>query len=419
MALVERPFPLPKARYAVAISYDPPANGCGLDVDLQAVVIDDCGAVMDAVYYNNLKALKSITHSGDETTGEKTGFDEVIWVSMTKLPPKVKMILFVVAAHSGGFLRDARNGFIHVLEESKDNEVMKVEMERSKQNVDVVGKMRRTANGWDYTVIEEPAESGRHFIDILEPTIGNMVRAEIPSAPKRLKVAFAMEKGSVVDLPLTSEVKAIKAALGWDTDNGEADLDVSAVLFDQTAKERDAIFFGNLEGHGLTHSGDNLTGEGSGDDEVIFVDLQQIPNWVEQIMFSVNIYSKGVSFAQVASPYCRILDSTDAELARYELREAGRENGLLIARLFREVGDRWGFQAIGTFCRGQTWKDSLPAMAQIVRKQPKDLQLQRGATVISLGGGGNLTATSMPDDVSPGTARAPNTSAASACCTIA
>jgi tellurium resistance protein TerZ len=383
---------------------------------------------MDAVYYNNLKALKAVTHSGDEVTGEKSGYDEVIWVNINRLPAKAQLILFVVAAHSGGFLRDARNGFVHVLEESKDNELMKVPMERSKQNVDVVAKMSKKVDGWLFTVIEEPAETGRHFIDIMEPTIGKLVRAEIPSAPKRLKVAFAMEKGTVVDLPQTSDIKFIKAALGWDTDNGEVDLDVSAVLYDENAKERDAIFFGNLDGHGLTHSGDNLTGEGSGDDEVIQVDLQNVPLWVNQIMFSVNIYSKGISFAQVASPYCRILDSSDFELARYELREAGKENGLLIARLFREVGDRWGFQAIGTFCRGQTWKDSLPAMAEVVRKRPLDLQLQRGTTVISLGGGGNFSGhptgnfSGHPTSVavSPVTAPVPNVPAASsACCTIA
>jgi tellurium resistance protein TerZ len=400
-------FQLPKSKYGVAISYDPPSDGRALDIDLQAVVVDERGHVIDAVYYNNLKALKSITHSGDETTGEKTGFDEIIWVTLGRLPANVKMIVFVIAAHSGGYLRDARNGFIHVVEESKDNQVMQFAMERSNQNVDVVAKIVKDSEGWSFTVIEEPAERGRHFIDIMEPTVGNIIRAEIPHAPKRIKVAFAMEKGTVVDLPQTSDIRSIKAGLGWDTDDGEVDLDVSAVLYDSSGKEREAIFFGNLEGHGLFHSGDNLTGEGDGDDEVITVDFEKVPTWVQQVVFSVNIYSKGVSFAQVASPYCRILDSTDAELARYELREAGRESGLLIARLFREDGERWGFQAIGTFCKGRTWKDSLPAMAEVVRKRPKDLQLQRGTTVISLGGSNSLHAASLTSPVAPPVAAAP------------
>merc|ERR1712060_251424 len=151
-----------------------------------------------------------------------------------------------------------------------------------------------------------------------------------------------------------------------------------------------ACFFGNMECTGLKHSGDNLTGEGNGDDEVILVNLEAVPKWVAQIFFTVNIYSKGVTFEKVANPYCRILDSSGQELARYELKEAGRQNGLIIARMFREDGGaRWGFQAIGTFCRGQTWKDSLPDIVPIFRKAPRELQ-QRGASCTTLGeaGGG-------------------------------
>merc|ERR1712130_59909 len=99
-----------------------------------------------------------------------------------------------------------------------------------------------------------------------------------------------MEKGSVVDLPKTSSLGRIKAALGWDTSRGQVDLDVSAVLLDQTNQVVDGIFFGNQSGYGLLHSGDNLTGQGDGDDEVISVDLAAVPVHVKQIVFVINIY---------------------------------------------------------------------------------------------------------------------------------
>merc|ERR1711972_1288044 len=73
-------------------------------------------------------------------------------------------------------------------------------------------------------------------------------------------------------------------------------------------------------------------------------------------------------------PYCRILDNTNVELARYELGEGGSESGLLISRLFREHGGRWGFQALGQFCRGNTWKDSVPDMLKVLDVRPQDLQ---------------------------------------------
>eukprot|EP00928_Gymnodinium_smaydae_P088118 TRINITY_DN72260_c0_g1_i1.p1 TRINITY_DN72260_c0_g1~~TRINITY_DN72260_c0_g1_i1.p1 ORF type:complete len:443 (-),score=67.43 TRINITY_DN72260_c0_g1_i1:353-1636(-) len=391
-------FVLEKNRYGIGISWDESPEG-NVDVDLQAVIIDEKGQVVDAVYYNNLKALKCVTHSGDETTGEKTGLDEMIWVSVDRIPAHIKMIVFVIAAFKGGYLRHAANGKVHVLEEKKENEVAVFSMERSEQNVDVVAMMMKTNAGWTLTVLDLDAREGQHFIDILEPVIGGLVRQHIPGAPKRLKVAFAMDKGTVVDLPQSSEVRQVTAGLGWDTSMGEVDLDVSAVLYDKNRKHRDTIFFGNLEGHGIKHSGDNLTGEGSGDDETIKVDLEHLPDWLDQIMFIVNIYTKGKSFGLVANPYCRILDQAGSELARYELREARDQSGLIIARLFREgSGLRWGFQAIGTFCRGQTWKDSLPDLAAICTKSPQQLQL-RGMSSTSLIGGGTQdvpTATGRP-----------------------
>merc|ERR1712050_12164 len=113
----------------------------------------------------------------------------------------------------------------------------------------------------------------------------------------------------------------------------------------------DTVYFGKLRGSGLTHSGDNLTGAGEGDDEQIQCQLDAVPATVQQIFIVVHIYTKGVTFEKVRNAYCRIFDSSGNELARYLLREAGRESGLLMARLFREEERRWGFQAIGTFTR--------------------------------------------------------------------
>jgi len=354
---------------------------------LQAVVVDNKGVIIDAVYYNNLKALKAITHSGDETTGERAGIDEVIWVTLPKLPGHVKLILFVVAAHSGGNLRDAENGMLHVLEERKDNEVARFGMEQSRFNVDAVAMMvRSSTGGWKLHIIEEPAQEGQHFIDILEPTLGNLIRAQIPGAPAKQKVAFAMEKGTVVDLPGSAELGQICAGLGWDVSPSvgkDVDLDVSAVCFTKEAQCLGAVFFGNMEEFGLQHSGDNLTGEGDGDDEVIMADLENIPDSVQQIFFVVNIYTNGVSFDQVSNASCRIFNRTGAEFARYVLLEGRGKRGLVIARLFREPG-RWGFQALGQFCRGKTWKDAVEDMVPLVRTTPQALQL-RGASTVNLG----------------------------------
>jgi len=377
-------LPFTASKYALAVSWD--RAGKPVDIDLQCVVVDNRGSIIDAVYYNNMKALKCITHSGDERTGDASGYDEVIWVALTKVPETVAMLVFVVAAHTGGFLHDVRNGMLHVLEDRKDNELACFAMEQSSAQVDVVASLCRSGGGgWTLTVIDEPAQSGQHFMDILEPTIGNVIRKVIPGAPRRMKVAFAMEKGSVVDLPATQGLGMITAGLGWDVVGKGIDLDVSAVLFDSNAQVVETVFFGNLEGSGLEHSGDNLTGEGDGDDEQIKCNLQIVPSNVQQIFFTVHCYTRGQTFQRVQNAYCRIFDDS-SDLARYELKEAGQESGLVIARLFREPGDqRWGFQALGSFSRGSMAKDSIPDMVHIFHTAPRALQV-RGQSTMALGG---------------------------------
>jgi len=363
----------------MALSWDR-AGSRALDLDLQALAFDSHGKLLDAVYYNNLKGLgRGITHSGDELTGDKANFDEVVWVNLASLQATVQLVVFVVACYSGGHLKDAKNGHFHVLEDRPDNETGKFRLEKSDEEVDLVGGLMRSGRGWVLRLVDVPAQDGQHFIDILEPTIGNFVRQVIPGAPRRIKAAFAMEKGSMVDLPKSSALKHINAGLGWDTASGDVDLDVSAVLLKQDGSVLDAVFFGNLQTAGVTHSGDNLTGQGSGDDEVISIALERISPLVQQILFVINIYTSGRTFAQVANPYCRISDVNGEEFCQYRLHEAGNQQGLIIARLVREPGNvRWGFQAIGVPCRGKTWQDSMPQVMSYAQAPPKQIQAASG-----------------------------------------
>lgn len=369
------------SNFGVALSWDHD-RGRTIDLDLQAIAFDSSGKLLDAVYYNNLKALgRGLTHSGDETTGAKCGFDEAVWVNLRQLPESVSLIAFVVACHSGGHLREARNGMFHLLEDSAGRETGKFMLEQSDEEVDLVAALIRGSGGWAFRLVDLPAQDGQHFIDILEPTIGNFVRSVIPGAPRRIKAAFAMEKGSVVDLPKSSALQRVVAGLGWDTSMGAVDLDVSAVMLDGGSNHVETVFFGQLSAQGVTHSGDNLTGHGSGDDETITVELELLPPRVQQIFLLINIYSRGKDFTQVANPYCHLITMDGEEICKYKLEEAGREQGLMMARLFREPGGaRWGFQAIGVPCRGSMWKDSLGSVQEYGKKQPRELQPVRSVS---------------------------------------
>lgn len=372
-------FALPRSRYGFGVSWDSVPGRPAVDVDLQCVVVDNRGKIIDCAYYNNLKAVRSITHSGDEATGIASGIDEQVWVNIPKLPDSVAALVFVIAAHSGGNLRDVANGKLHILEENARNEIARWDMEQSDGSVDVVGAMFRSGSGWSLRIIDEPAQQGRHFMDIL-PLLANVIRVFIPNAPQRQKVAFAMEKGTVLDLP--QDLNSITIGLGWDTHGGEVDLDVSAVLLDSKGDEVETIFFGSLESqeHGIQHSGDNLTGEGDGDDEQIRVNLGSVGLHVTQIVFVINVYTQRVTFQQVANPYCRVVDnSTGSELCRYCLSEAGSESGLVVSKIARDDDGRWSFHALGLPCRGRTYKDSLPEIKQICVQDTRKL-MARGGT---------------------------------------
>merc|ERR1719163_1553674 len=133
---------LPKTRYGFGASWQS-LGSRDVDIDLQCVVVDLSGAIIDCAYYNNLKAARAITHSGDETAGKPNNIEEMVWVNLQKLPPNVSMLIFVVAAYSGGCLKDVRNAQLHVLEEHESREIALLNLESSAASVNIVAAMFR------------------------------------------------------------------------------------------------------------------------------------------------------------------------------------------------------------------------------------------------------------------------------------
>ena len=138
------------------------------------------------------------------------------------------------------------------------------------------------------------------------------------------------------------------------------DLDASCVLLDASGSVVDTVWFRNLKSNcgSVQHSGDNLTGEGDGDDEVITVDLTRLPAKVEYLAVTVNSF-RGQTFDEVDNAFCRIIDQSNKELAIYKLNEKGSHTGVLISSLKRN-GGAWDFTARGLACRGRMVNDMLP-----------------------------------------------------------
>ena len=175
-------------------------------------------------------------------------------------------------------------------------------------------------------------------------------------------MAISLRKGQKVDLTKGNpSLTKILIGLGWDTkryDGGfDFDLDAAAFLLNASGKvnsDADFVFYNNLkhESGAVEHMGDNLTGEGEGDDEEIKIDLAKVPANVEKIDFTVTIYDADVrnqTFGQVENAYIRVVDdATGQELIRYDLGEDFTiETAVIAGELYRHGGE-WKFSAIGT-----------------------------------------------------------------------
>ena len=177
---------------------------------------------------------------------------------------------------------------------------------------------------------------------------------------------ISLQKGQKVDLTKGNPtLKHVLVGLGWDVnryDGGFAfDLDASAFLLGangQTPNTDAFIFYGNLKhpSGAVEHMGDNLTGEGDGDDEQIMVDLAKVPANIERIAFTCTIYdaeNRRQNFGQVSNAFIRIVDqATGTELIRYDLAEDfSIETAIVVGELYRHSGE-WKFNAIGSGFQG-------------------------------------------------------------------
>ncbi|MBC3907699.1 TerD family protein [Undibacterium umbellatum] len=178
-------------------------------------------------------------------------------------------------------------------------------------------------------------------------------------------MAISLQKGGNVNLSKEAPgLKKIVIGLGWDprsTDGSAFDLDGSAYLLKADGKVRadsDFIFYNNLKSTdgSVTHSGDNTTGGGDGDDEKVLVDLTMVPAEIDKIAVCVTIHQaeeRKQNFGQVGKAYMRCLNGDgNAEIARFDLSEDGSvETAMIFGEIYR-AGAEWKFKAIGQGFKG-------------------------------------------------------------------
>ncbi len=186
-------------------------------------------------------------------------------------------------------------------------------------------------------------------------------------------MALNLTKGQKISLTKNdgSSLSKVFLGVGWDVAQSKGffgfgggasiDLDASVVLFDDNKNVVDTVYFAQLNSKdgSIRHSGDNLTGEGDGDDETIYVDLSCVPSQVKTLLFTVSSF-RGQTFDKVENAFCRLVDEhSGQEIASYKLSSQGAHTALIIAKLYRHNGE-WKMHAIGEAIQGRTLQEIIP-----------------------------------------------------------
>jgi tellurium resistance protein TerD len=178
-------------------------------------------------------------------------------------------------------------------------------------------------------------------------------------------MAISLSKGGNVSLSKEAPgLKAILVGLGWDaraTDGAAFDLDASAFMLNESGKirtDKDFIFYNNLKSvdGSIEHTGDNLDGSGSGDDEQIKINLASVPPDVQKVAVTVTIHEAEVrrqNFGMVSNAFIRVVNQDGgAEIARFDLSEdMSTETAMIFGEIYRN-GAEWKFKAVGQGFQG-------------------------------------------------------------------
>jgi stress response protein SCP2 len=290
---------MPGTQLRVGLSWDFFQGLPKVDLDVAAVIYDNLGMVVDAAFYNNRTACNgAIMHSGDNKDGAQAGIDECVTINFAGLPLNVSLVMLSASAYSGGSFSAVETAAIALsLDPNAPPNIISLGQLGNKTSVVLCALFRRFGpNGAEWVLrMINGATDGKNFQDckqMMQVYVDMIVGKEMANERKTLgegKV-FNMKKGDEVDVP--GNLSSLRVGLGWtDMVDNNLDLDGSIILVDTNGTRCEMIFYGNKRNGFITHSGDNRTGVGSGDDEVINVELSLAPSHVRALFITVTVFS--------------------------------------------------------------------------------------------------------------------------------
>ncbi|MFF9584982.1 TerD family protein [Streptomyces achromogenes] len=389
-------IPLPTARVTVDVS-------APVRLDVSGLLLTGDGKVRsddDFIFYNQPSGPGVTYRSGGGTA------PDAVTVDTAAVPPEIEKIVVTASPDAAGqtfqgieptaTIRDADGGGVLATftPPRLGTETALVIVEIYRRN----GQWKARAVGQGYAdglagiatdfgvTVEEPAAAAPAPAAPVAPP-RPVAAPPVPAAPPQPvapppapvpgagkinldKGRVSLQKNQTVSLvkggrPVLSQVRM---GLGWEPAfrGRDIDLDASVIAYGPQRNHIDSCYFGNLVilNGAIRHSGDNLTGEGGGDDEVITVDLGRLPQEVTGLVFTVNSFS-GQKFTEVAKAYCRLVDAaTGEELVRFDLTAAEPRTGVMMAKLVRQFSGEWDMTAMGDFVKARTVRNMVDPAAK-------------------------------------------------------
>ena len=365
--------PVPSSTVSLSVT-------CASAVDVSALLIGARGKVRsdaDLIFYNQPTGPGVVFHPPSKVTVDTTG-----------VPADVEKVVVTASLDGSGPATFSQAGSMVVtLQDASGADAIRFELTGlTTEQALICAEVYRRNGEWKLRAVGQGYDNGlagiatEFGVDVEEdsapaaPPPPTGPPADLPPPTGMINLdkgeKISLKKGQSISLVKTGApaLSAVAMGLGWDPAPGKRriDLDASVIAFDAKGKDVEKVWFMNKQGCGgaIRHSGDNLTGQGEGDDEVIQVNLQTMPANVMHLVFTVNSYS-GQKFNEVLRAYCRLLDS-GRELVRFELTDSPANTGVLMCRMSRQPDSTWTMTALGRFSDGKSVKKMIdPARAAL------------------------------------------------------
>jgi stress response protein SCP2 len=364
------------------------AGGGAPDVDASALLVTESGKVRsddDFVFYNQpTHPSGAVAHAGKSAPASGAATD-TLTVDLTRLPSDITGVALAASA-DGGTFGQVPGLHLTLLDADSGAELARFEdMRASTETAFVVGELYLRNGAWKFRAVGQGWASGLaglatdYGISVEEPAAPAAPPTPAPPPPAPAgpvnldKGLVSLKKGDRVSLTKTGAgpLSKVILGLGWDPakEGKNIDLDASVIAFDASLRPAAIVYFSDREAFAgaIAHSGDNLTGEGEGDDEQIVVDLSRLPAHVEALVFTINSFM-GQKFTEVSRAFCRLVDArTNAELVRYDLTDSQPATGVLMCSIIRAPGGTWEMRALGQFSDGKTGRSMVEPAAAALR----------------------------------------------------